>query len=643
MRFGSICSGIEAATVAWKPLGWETAFVAEIEKFPKAVLKQRLPDVPDLGDIMADDFIERAKACGQIDLLAGGTPCQSFSIAGLRKSMTDHRGNLTMRFLEIAHELRPTWIIWENVPGVLNTEDNAFGCFLAGLVGADAPFKSRLESGGWPSAGIVSGPGYGAAWRVLDAQHFGVPQRRKRVWVVGYSGGWRTAAKVLFEREGLRRNPKESKEARQGTAEDPGGRAESSRPISIDRAAFNQGENAQYEPQIDDDGTVPSLVARGPHAVAHDPKDEAEPPVGFNWQNGGGYGNANEGLGITKDGVGPLQKSQTPAVALNEGEPKKETQEPLPFDTAQVTHPENRSNPKHGDPSHPLASEGHPPAIAFSAKDHGGDAGEKAPTLRAGGSDKSHDNSGNWPAIVYENHPQDSRVKECGDTAPTVHSKYGTGGGNIPLVFQSKRYTRDNKTGGELDETCPPLTSESEGGDSEPLILDEYNQSADEKCFPLRTASGDGIPKVMEETKQVQWASGGGKLENDTAQSLRANAEHSYQFLRKGMTVRRLTARECERLQGFPDDWTQIIWVKKVDPKKLAMDFLKYASRRHGVPIERVLAEYKSGEYHKTIEQALLKFMCPDGPRYKALGNSWAVPCASWIGRRIQILEEETK
>lgn len=176
--FGSVCSGIEAASVAWKPLGWKASFFSEIEKFPSAVLDHHYPTVPNLGDMTK--FKEWPDAI--IDVLVGGTPCQSFSIAGLRKGLDDPRGNLMLTYLAIAARYRPKWLVWENVPGVLSSNGGKdFGTLLGGL--------GEL--------------GYGFAYRVLDAQYAGVPQRRRRVFVVGHLGNWRRAAAVLFERQSL--------------------------------------------------------------------------------------------------------------------------------------------------------------------------------------------------------------------------------------------------------------------------------------------------------------------------------------------------------------------------------------------------------------------------------------------------------
>jgi DNA (cytosine-5)-methyltransferase 1 len=178
MRYLSICSGIEAATVAWHDLGWEAAAFSEIEKFPRDLLQYHYPDVPCHGDfttIGENDY-------GAIDLLVGGTPCQSFSVAGLRKGFADDRGNLTLAFLQLLKRKTPKWVVWENVPGVLSHDGGrTFATFLRGLGEC----------------------GYGFAYRVLDAQYFGVPQRRRRVFVVGCLGDWRSPAKVLFEPESL--------------------------------------------------------------------------------------------------------------------------------------------------------------------------------------------------------------------------------------------------------------------------------------------------------------------------------------------------------------------------------------------------------------------------------------------------------
>ena len=177
MRYLSVCSGIEAASVAWHPLGWEPVAFSEIEPFPCSVLAGRFPDVPNLGDMT--QFEEWDIERGSIDVLVGGTPCQSFSVAGLRGGLEDGRGNLALTYCRILQKFKPRWFVWENVPGVLSSSGGRdFGSIL----------------------GAMAELGYSFAWRVLDAQHFGVPQRRRRVFVVGHLGNWRRAAEVLFER-----------------------------------------------------------------------------------------------------------------------------------------------------------------------------------------------------------------------------------------------------------------------------------------------------------------------------------------------------------------------------------------------------------------------------------------------------------
>lgn len=234
LRYGSVCSGIEAASIAWEPLGMRPAWFAEIEPFPSAVLAHRWPHVANLGDMTK---LAKKVLAGEIespDVLVGGTPCQAFSIAGLRGGLDDERGALTLKYVELANAiddkraesfLKPAVIVWENVPGVLSSADNAFGCFLAGLAGEDAPFepgarpesrksnafwrwdvKTSCHAPKWPQCGCIYGPQRKVAWRILDAQYFGVAQRRRRVFVVASARTDLDPATILFEFEGVRRN-----------------------------------------------------------------------------------------------------------------------------------------------------------------------------------------------------------------------------------------------------------------------------------------------------------------------------------------------------------------------------------------------------------------------------------------------------
>ena len=225
MRFGSVCSGIEAASVAWGPLGWKAAWLSEIEPFPSAVLAHHYPDVPNLGDMTT--LPERILS-GEVeapDVFCGGTPCQAFSVAGLRNSLDDARGNLSLTFVGIANAIdnvrsargeQPAIVFWENVPGVLSTKDNAFGCFISGLAGEEHPVEP--PRGKWTNAGVVLGPQRTVAWRILDAQYFGVAQRRRRVFVVASSRDDFDPASVLFEFDSVRRDTAPSRKAREESA-----------------------------------------------------------------------------------------------------------------------------------------------------------------------------------------------------------------------------------------------------------------------------------------------------------------------------------------------------------------------------------------------------------------------------------------
>lgn len=247
LRYLSVCSGMEAASVAWHPLGWQPVGFSEIEPFPCAILKHRFPNIPNHGSLTEHQTwpIEQ----GAIDLLVGGTPCQSFSVAGLRKGLADPRGNLALTFLALADRLKPRWIVWENVPGVLSSGGGRdFGSFLGALVEL----------------------GYGFAYRVLDAQYFGVPQRRRRVFVVACLGDWRAPAEVLSLREGLRGYLEAGGKKRKGVAADAGSGVAvfpintltlGGRPDPVNDRRMTIGVGADGDPQF-------TLQAAHSHAVA---------------------------------------------------------------------------------------------------------------------------------------------------------------------------------------------------------------------------------------------------------------------------------------------------------------------------------------------------------------------------------------
>ena len=489
MRYLSVCSGIEAASVAWEPLGWEPVAFSEIEPFPAAVLKHRWPKVQNLGDMTKHE--QWNIPSGTVDLLVGGTPCQSFSVAGLRKGLHDPRGGLMLTFLEIAQRLGPRWIVWENVPGVLSSNGGRdFGSFL----------------------GALGELGYGWAYRVLDAQWFGVAQRRRRVFVVGHLGNWELAAKVLFESESVRRDSPPSREKGKGTA--------TNAQASVGN--INQRINSE----------MPDVCA-------------------------------TIDCGLSKH-VGKQLTQQAESFYF-----------PIPIHDQATRNAGKRGDKQDG-------------------KGNGlgvGKPGDPAPTLTKG--DKH--------AVLYENHPNDSRVTGPHEVAPSCVSRYGTGGGNVPLVQNAVAFAENQRgevytsevtnalsSGGgkpgqgyaavafqesELRLTgkiteqsvCPTLKAGTKSGDTEPKVVavDTYNQALQTTAVPIRSTASDICHT-------------GGVIDQ-----------------RQRMAVRRLTPRECERLQGFPDDHTLIPW--------------------RGKPADQ----------------------CPDGPRYKALGNSMAVPCMAWIGKRI--------
>lgn len=190
LSYLSVCSGIEAASVAWEPFGFQPVAFSEIEPFPSAVLARHYPDVPNMGD-MTQYATWNIPA---IDILAGGTPCQSFSVAGKRGGLSDERGNLCLTFCQMADHFDPAWVLWENVPGVLSSVDNAFGCLLGKLCGFGSPVQPAAGRKHQP-CGVVAGPRRTVAWRIMDAQWHGVPQRRRRVFVLASrgSGNWAAA------------------------------------------------------------------------------------------------------------------------------------------------------------------------------------------------------------------------------------------------------------------------------------------------------------------------------------------------------------------------------------------------------------------------------------------------------------------
>jgi DNA (cytosine-5)-methyltransferase 1 len=471
MIFGSVCSGIEAASQAWHPLGWRAAFYSEIDKFPSAVLAHHygsnMPGgslsrngTPNLGDMTKfEEWPDYA-----IDLLVGGTPCQDYSIAGKRLGMAGDRGQLTLTYIEIAARFRPRWIVWENVLGVLSSNDGRdFARFLGDLSGTviDVP------ENGWPNAGIIPGisQAYGIAYRVLDTQYArtcdfprAIPQRRRRVFVVGYIGDWRCAAAVLFDAESLRWNPPPRRETGKGTA--------------------------------------PAIGAR---------------PTG-----GGGLGadfDLDGGLVANSGDVGYCLT----ASAQNSLDAETET-------LIAVAH-----------------------------------------ALRGEGFDASEDGTGRGTPIV-------------------------------PICFNSREDPEVT-----FDRTGPLSASSPQ---AQAIAIQERAVSENVDAGPQGAGfNEDGAAYTLEARNKVQ------AVAFDLAQITSAANRSTVTDVSPTMTkasdshaverwaVRRLTPRECDRLQGSADDYTRIPW--------------------RGKPAEQ----------------------CPDGPRYKAQGNGMSANVLGWLGERIELVD----
>jgi DNA (cytosine-5)-methyltransferase 1 len=530
MKFGSVCSGIEAASVAWHPLGWTAAWLSEIEPFPCAVLKHHYPDVPNHGDM---SLLPEKILSGQVeapDLFCGGTPCQAFSVAGLRNSLDDARGNLSLTFVGIANAIdhvrslrgdSPAIVFWENVPGVLNTKDNAFGCFLGALAGESEPITAPGER--WSNAGCVFGPQRTVAWRVLDAQYFGVAQRRRRVFVVASARDDINPAKILFEFEGLRRDTAPSRQARKVTP------TISSSGTGVSRVGFNCEDEWFIEtPLLKDCGVELSgpLQARDYKDAGTDGmnKNSAKIIPVVNSYTPSSIGGYKEGVGTLRANGGDIGGGSENLVATI-------------LDQQTVGA---------------LCADSHPGA--YSGQDaYTGRLIPQAIPL----------NTMNLLGREVENTQRGFGVGKPGDPSPTLTKSHSHAVAQ-PIAFNIAPGKGELKD--DIHVTDAHISKTIDASGSNPAM----HQGGAAIVSPTLTASNDPSrsPQSTEVTNQVA-------------------AIHSV-----SMAVRRLTPVECERLQGFPDGYTNIPWRKAAES--------------------------------------------PDGPRYKALGNSWAVPVVAWLGQRIK-------
>lgn len=531
LTLATLFSGIGAPEAALGPLGFAPLFSAEIEKFPAAVLAHHHPDMPNLGDVTADDFIARCAEFGRPDMLVAGSPCQAFSLAGKRASLGDARGNLTLRTVEIVHAIRPRLFLWENVPGVLSTRDNAFGCFLAGIVGASDPFCHT--DGKWPRAGMVAGPRARAAWRVCDAQYFGLAQRRKRVFLVADFGDGGDPAQILFERKSLQGNSPPRREAGQsvaGTLEaragtggyDPGAHGAASGHLIAApcRAENHHADQIGYESHLIAGAISASYGATGATA------DEAASGCFVAETECFGGGNCG----------GPIEVGTT------------------------------------------LTAKGQ--RIDFEVETF------VAHTLREAGFDASEDGTGRGTPLMA------SCVPVAGSPLPASCIPI-----NTQLAMRHKALGR--QTGLGIGEDGDPAFT-LQANHCHAIAFDARQ---DPVSGDIAGARGSAHPQAqavcmavcMAVSVSLRGRDGGGQIEvgGEVAAALRAAQGGSDKpHVLAESAVRRLMPIECERLQGFEDNYTRISW--------------------RGKPPEQ----------------------CPDGPRYKALGNSMAVPVIAWIGAR---------
>ncbi|ECQ1027465.1 Dam family site-specific DNA-(adenine-N6)-methyltransferase, partial [Salmonella enterica subsp. diarizonae] len=398
MRYGSVCSGIEAASVAWESLEWQPAWFAEIEAFPSAVLAHHWPHITNLGDMTKIAAAVRAGDIEAPDVLVGGTPCQAFSIAGLRNGLADKRGQLTLSYVELANAIddkrrergeKEAIIVWENVPGVLSSKDNAFGCFLAGIAGESSELQPA--GGKWTHAGCVSGPQRVIAWRVLDAQFFGVAQRRKRVFVVASARKDFDPAEVLFEFESVRRDTPPRREPQTAVTADTGNGAE---------GGSHWDNPTNPHPTLNQSNSIGVIGASNQEIFA---------------QRGAGIGGAYRMTTFGEysgDGTASTVKARDYKDATDLAVTYSDVSRTLLSKSNDSMAEDLETYAIHGtqdpDANHELAhtlgrNHGQENAcIAFSYKDNGADAtADLSPTIRAGNQDTSHANSGQPPAIAY--------------------------------------------------------------------------------------------------------------------------------------------------------------------------------------------------------------------------------------------------
>lgn len=620
MKYVSIFSGIEAATVAWHPLGWEPLAFSEIDPFPSAVLQHHYPDIPNLGDITKIDW---SPYVGAADIVVGGSPCQSFSVAGKREGLAGASG-LMFEYIRAVRALRPRWFVWENVPGAFTSERG----------GAYRQLLSEMDA-----------LGYGLAWRVLDAQFFGVAQRRERVFLVGSLGTMR-CAEVLFERESLSWDHQSSREKRKALTEEAARRVGTA---DHDSGCLNPGET-QSRRVYPTSGVYPTLSTR-------EKSGQSQESV-FLCQTA--HSQSTE-LGVGEsDVMNTLDTTNNTAVAALDFKVK-----PVAFLYSQGAKARSLGISEIS----PTLKTDHNPVVAFASNQHDevlepetdgalpAQPGAKQQTYlcqmaQTGSNGKlvkqddvmnTLDRTNSTAIAALDFNPTDARLRYAqDDVSQTLTARAGTGGNQVPLVqvqplvFNPNAGINEKGGGFALSEDVTPTLKT----DHNPAVAFASNQRDEVRELEVAGAlaaqpgikqqtyicRADGQANAMTSvnlaptltshakkdppliypaedepvTLQIHGGKpGGGKgalIQRATLSTHNIQTPITGGREKRGLTVRRLTPRECERLQGFPDDYTDI----------------PYRNKEHA----------------------------PDGPRYKALGNSMAVPVMRWIGERIRTVEE---
>ena len=595
MKYLSVCAGIEAATVAWHPLGWEAVAYSEIEKFPSAVLAHHYPNVPNVGDMTK---FKEWNLDQPIDLLVGGTPCQSFSVAGLRKGLEDPRGNLALVYCGILDHFRPQWFVWENVPGVLSSNGGRdFGSFL----------------------GALAELGYGFAYRVLDAQYFGVAQRRRRVFVVGYLGDWRPAAEVLFERESVRGDSAPSREKRQEAASRTPNSVASGKPtfgtlsanagtkLWLGNQEALSGDYHILQPIIakclitktrldsETETLIPTYAIQGSMIGRSDTAgpqgDGINEEVCFTQNTTDRHAIAQPIVAAFKggqgSGAGSIGYSEHIAPTLSSSEGGNRT--PTVFISQPIAYSFDS-----------LASN----SMKSSNPHSGGKFVDIAKTLDTTTPDPSKNQGG-----IAVMHPitfsgQMSVPQTDVDMSATLQAKNPMAVAQ-PIAFTQN--TRDevryiNGDGAIAGALAAQSGMKQTNYIAQPMYMGNAEGGAKEVPF-LTCHNLGGTAGISNQTPLIGQPIGLDEEQNamiDAFGTLKARTSgggFEGSVMQTNMAVRRLTPVECERLQGFPDNYTNIPWRKAEES--------------------------------------------PDGPRYKALGNSMAVPVMAWIGKRIADYEQQ--